>query len=144
MSTEALTDWKIRDGAQNGGDQGDDCDRIGAQTLLLQKTEGQHLERAELNRLCRANLAKTDESNISPRSIKETAEMGKASKKTQKQAFQLEFGCKTRESRNGSHKLLPRHLFNSCRPTGLHKQRGLSLGRNVEELESGLCSGTLI
>ena len=56
------------------------------------------------------NLEKTESAD----KIKESAETEKATKKTRSKLFIWEFDCETKESRNSSHRLLPRHLLNSC------------------------------
>ena len=108
--------------------------------LCKMKREERHLEHAELNRPYRAiwrkKRALKREKHLTK--IKESAETGKAPRHT-KHAFQLEFDCKTRKSRNSFHKLLPRLLLNSCGPRRYYPIRETSLDRVSEKLESGLC-----
>ena len=100
--------------------------------VLQKKREGQHLERAELNRLCRAiwrnRRALKREKHLTK--IKEKCRDGESLQENKKQAFQLEFDCKARESRNGSHKLLPRPRINACGPTGPRPSREDFVGWN--------------
>ena len=112
-------------------------------TLLLRKKKtGRYLERAELNWLCRAiwrkRRALKREKHLDK--IKESAEIGRAPKKTQsKQAFQLEINCKGRKSRICSHKILPRPLLNLRRTGGVNPIRETTFGGAVEKHENRLC-----
>ena len=114
--------------------------------LLKKKREGRHLERAESNRLCRAiwrkRRALKREKHLGK--IKESAELGKGAQENTKQAFQLEFECETRESRNSSHRLLPTSLLDSSRPRRGNPIREATLGRAVEKPENGLRGRMLI
>ena len=102
--------------------------------LLRKKKTGRHLERAELNWLCRAiwrkRRALKREKHLTK--IKESAEMEKAPKKTQSKHFNWSSMAKHEKHRICSHKLLPR-------PGGNNPIRETSLGRAVEKLESGVC-----
>ena len=109
--------------------------------LLRKKKTGRHLERTDLNWLCREiwrkRRALKREKHLGK--IKESAEMGESSQENAKQAFQLDLECKTRKHRICSHKLLPKPLLDSGRPGGSNLIRERILGRFVEKLENGLC-----
>ena len=97
--------------------------------LLMKKREGRHLERAELNGLCRAIWRKRRALKREKHLIKskENAETGKASKKTQNKHFNWSSICETRKPRNSSLKLLPKPLLDSCGPGRSHPIRETSL-----------------
>ena len=105
--------------------------------LLKKKREGRHLERAELNWLCRATWRKRRALKREKRltMIKESAE----TQENTKQAFQLEFDCEARKTRNSSRKLLPRPPLNSCGPRRSYPIRETSLDGASEKLVGGLC-----
>ena len=104
--TETLTDWKNWDALDpllletvNAHKMAETMvmtvTELELKTLLQKKREGQHLERAELNRLCRAiwrnRRALKREKHLTK--IKECRDWETLQENT-KQAFQLEFGCK--------------------------------------------------
>ena len=64
---------------------------------------------------------------------------GESTQENTKQAFQPEFNCETRKSRNSSHRLVPSPLLDSCGPRRYYPIRETSLDRALEKLESGLC-----
>ena len=77
--------------------------------------------------------------NVGAHELLKPSELGESAQENTKQTLQLKFDCKTRESRNSSHKLLPRLLFNSCGAVGPCPSRENSLDRLVGKLENGLC-----
>ena len=114
--------------------------------LLQKKRDGRHFGRAELNRLCRAFWRKQ-------RALKRQkyfdqdqgkCRCGESNQENTKQTFQLEFDCETRESRNSSHRLLPRPLLNSCGPRRHRPIRENSLDSAMKSLRMDCAGGTLI
>ena len=109
--------------------------------VLQKKREGQHLERAELNRLCRAiwrhRRALKREKHLTK--IKEKCGDGKASKKSRSKHLNWSSIAKQKKSEISSHRLLPRPLYNPCGPKRHCSIRENSLDEAVEKLENGLC-----
>ena len=122
---------------QKTGNQGDDCDRAPVEEE----------ERCAAPRASRVELALSSnqekEESVETRETRDqdqgVCRDGESSQENTKQAFQLEFDCETRKSRNSSHKLLPRSPLNSCGPRRYDPIRETSLDRALEKLESGLC-----
>ena len=136
---------EICKGTQNDGNQGDDCDRARAQNSPAAE--------AEITTALRASGAE----KVLPKNWrKQSAEArktfdqdqgecrdGESPRENTMHTFQLELDCETRESRNSSHRLLPRPLFNSRGPRRHCPIRENSLDRAMSKLENGL-GGTLI
>ena len=94
----ALGDSK---GEHNGGGQGD-CDRSGAQSYSVAEESRTAPRASRVEQTLPRNLAKTESRETRETSHQDQGECrdGESPQENTKQAFQLEFDCKTRESRN--------------------------------------------
>ena len=113
--------------------------------LLKKKKTGRHLERTELKWLCREiwrkRRALKREKHLDK--IKESAEMGKALKKSQSKHFNWSSIAKDENPESVLTKILPRPLLDSGRPGGVNPIRETPLCRAVEKPENGCAGGML-
>ena len=100
--------------------------------LLQKKRAGQHFERAELTRLCRANLRKR-------RALKREKHLAKIKESAEPRLHNANISTRVR-LRNKRSPILTRPLLNSCGPKRHCPIREDSLDRAVEKLENGLCA----
>ena len=109
--------------------------------LLRKKKTGRYLERSELNWLCREiwrkRTALKRERHLDK--IKESAEMGKAPKKTQSKHFNWSSIAKDENPESVLTKFFQYLYSISGRPRGDNPNRETPLGAAVEKPENGLC-----
>ena len=102
--------------------------------LLRKKNTGRHLERSELNWLCREIWRKKSiETREALGQDQGECRDGESPQENAEQAFQLEINCNGRKSRICSHKILPRPLLNLSRTGGVNPIRETAFCGAVEK-----------
>ena len=132
-----------REGSQEGGIQGDDRDRNGAQNTSVEEEENRSVPRTirtELALTRNLEKEKSTEKGETPGQDQGECRDGESSQENAEQALQLEINCEGRKSQVCSHKILPRPLLNLRRTGGVvNPIRETTLGRAVEKHENRLC-----